>query len=242
MKLNNLTKMLLDIVYPKRCPICMELIPINQEERICETCIEELPYIQQPRCHKCSKPVSAEDEIYCFDCIKSDHYYTKGWAVWLYERAVKDAMHRFKYNNNKNYGRILSKEVVTLYSREIYEANIDLIIPIPLYRKKEKKRGYNQAGVIATYIGKYTSIPCNHNCIIKKINTKAQKNLTDKERIANVKNIFKVTDENLIKGKNILLCDDIYTTGSTIDSCAKELLSCGAKEIYFITLAIGKGF
>lgn len=242
MKLNKLTRMLLDIVYPKRCPICMELIPINQEEKICENCIEELPYIQQPRCQKCSKPIYSQEAIYCFDCIKANHYYKKGWAVWLYEGAIKDALHRFKYNNNKNYGRILSKEVVTLYSREIYDAEIDLIIPVPLYRKKEKRRGYNQAGVIASCIGKYMNIPCSHNCIIKKINTKAQKNLTDKERISNVKNIFKVIDVDLIKGKNILLCDDIYTTGNTISSCAKELLLCGAKDVYFITLAIGKGF
>ncbi|GMQ58060.1 ComF family protein [Vallitalea sediminicola] len=242
MKLDKLGNELLSIIYPKRCPICMDIIPINGEERICDSCVEELPYIIEPRCRKCSKPLNNEVTEYCFDCTKNEHDYTRGWAVWLYEGELKKALRRYKYDNNENYGRIFSKEVVTLYKREILEAQIDLIIPVPLHKKKLRKRGYNQAGIIATNIGKYLDISCNTNCVIRTINTKPQKNLSDKERVNNMKKAFKVIKSDEIVGKTILICDDIYTTGNTINSLAKELLISGANEVIFITLAIGKGF
>ncbi|MCT4687975.1 ComF family protein [Vallitalea sp.] len=242
MRINKLGDELLSIIYPKRCPICMDIIPINEEERICESCVEELPYIMEPRCKKCSKPLNSELAEYCFDCTKNEHDYTRGWAVWLYEGKLKKALQRYKNNNNNNYGRIFSKEVVTLYKREIVEAYVNLIIPVPLHIKKQRKRGYNQAEIIATYIGKYLDIPCNTNCVMRTINTKPQKNLSDKERVSNMKKAFKVIKPDEITGKTILICDDIYTTGNTIDSLAKELLINGAKEVFFITIAIGKGY
>jgi ComF family protein len=242
MGIKELSEGILDIIYPKRCPICMDIIPIDKEVKICETCIEKLPYITDPRCKKCSKPIDDETIKYCYDCTNNEHYYNKGWAVWLYEGNIKKSLQRFKYNNNKNYGRIFAKEVVTLYNKEITEAKIDLIVPVPLYIKKQKKRGYNQAQIIANNISKYLDIPCNNDCLVRIKDTKPQKNLSDKERINNTKKAFKVVMSSVVMDKKILICDDIYTTGNTINSCAKELLNSGAKEIYFCTLAIGKGF
>lgn len=242
MKIDKLGNELLNIIYPKRCPICMDIIPINEEERICDSCVEELPYVTEPRCKKCSKPLDNEMADYCYDCTKNEHSYTRGWALWLYSGEIKKALRRFKYNNNKNYGKIFSKEIVTFYKREITDASIDLIIPVPLHISKQKKRGYNQAAIIGSNIGRYLDIPYSSNCAIRTINTKAQKNLSDKERADNMKKVFKVVKQNQIRDKRVLICDDIYTTGNTINSLSKELLRNGAKEVFFITLAIGKGF
>lgn len=242
MKLNKIIDELLSIVYPKRCPTCMNIIPINEEERICDSCIEELPYVTEPRCKKCSKPLDNETNDLCYDCTKNEHSYSRGWALWLYTGDIKNALKRFKYNNNSNYGKIFSKEVVTLYKKEIEEVSIDLIIPVPLHPKKQKKRGYNQAAIIGSNIAESLNISYSSNYVTRIIDTKDQKNLSDKERVHNMKKAFKIVDPNQIKHKRVLICDDIYTTGNTINSLSKELLENGAEEVFFITLAIGKGF
>lgn len=242
MLLRQLGEGLLNIVYPKRCPMCMEVIPVHEEEGICPNCMDDLPYISEPRCKKCSKPVFDEEVDLCFDCSKSEHYYSRGWALWLYEGKVRQALYRFKNNNNKIYGRIFGKEVVTLYYRDIIHSNIDMIIPVPLHSKKYKKRGYNQAKIIADAISEAVDIPCESHYLIRTINTKPQKHLSDVGRIHNMQKAFQVIRPECIENKRILLCDDIYTTGSTINGCAKALLRQGAREVYFITVAIGKGF
>lgn len=242
MLFREIGKSLLDIVYPKRCPMCMEVIPIHEEEAICSACVDDLPYISEPRCEKCSKPVFDQDVALCFDCSKSEHYYRKGWALWLYEGKVRQALYRLKNNNNKNNGRIFAKEVVTLYYRDIIHASIDRIIPVPLHPKKYKKRGYNQAQIIADAVSEAMDIPCEEGCLIRTMNTQPQKHLSDLGRIENMQKAFQVIEPTCIDNKRILLCDDIYTTGSTINGCAKALLRHGACEVYFITLAIGKGF
>lgn len=239
---HQLGKALLDILYPKRCPICMKVLTIQEEARICDACLEELPYITDPRCEKCGKPVDDELATLCFDCSKAEHYYTKGWALWLYEGKVKSTLYRLKNNNNENYGRIFGEEVVTLYYRDILSCDIDMIIPVPLHPKKYRKRGYNQAEIIADAISYAIDIPCYKDCLIRGINTRPQKDLSDVGRIQNLRRAFSVSDEEAIRGKRILLCDDIYTTGSTINGCARALLNQGASEIYFVTVAIGKGF
>lgn len=180
---------------------------------------------------------------FCFDCSKSEHYYSRGWALWLYEGKVRQALYRFKNNNNKIYGRIFGKEVVTLYYGDIIHSNIDMIIPVPLHRTKHKKRGYNQAKIIADAISEAVDIPCESHYLMRTMNTKPQKHLSDVGRIHNMqKKAFQVIRPECIENKRILLCDDIYTTGSTINGCAKALLRQGAREVYFITVAIGKGF
>lgn len=238
----NFFKVFLDVLFPKRCPICEELLQISEEMKICNRCRETLPYIGEPRCIKCSKPVESEIIEYCFDCSKQNHYYQTGWTLWLYNETVKKSIQRFKYFNKRSYGEIFAHELVALYEEEIKQAQIQLVIPVPLYRKKEKYRGYNQSHIVACNVAKLMNITYEANCLIRKVNTKAQKDLTDKQRAENLINAFEVTYNDKIRNKNILIIDDIYTTGSTINSCSKELMLAGANKVYFLTLAIGIGF
>ena len=110
-----------------------------------------------------------------------------------------------------------------------------ILIPIPLSDKKKKKRGFNQSEEIAKIISEVTKIETDFNCIIKVKDNKSQTELTRKERIENVKNTFKIIKN--IKNKNILLLDDVYTTGSTMEECAKTLKSAGANKVWGITIA-----
>lgn len=116
---------------------------------------------------------------------------------------------------------------------------IDVIVPVPLHRKKQKKRGFNQAEILAKEIGLRTGLPVDTTLVKRKINTVPQKEFSRRERKKNLKNAFEVTRK--IKEKNVLIIDDIYTTGSTIHSMSVLLKKSGAEKTYFLTISIGQG-
>lgn len=113
-------------------------------------------------------------------------------------------------------------------------------MPIPIHYKRRVKRGYNQAEILASRLGEYINIPINSKCLVRQSNTKPQKDLSVSERKQNLENAFKIVD-NVVKYRKVILIDDIYTTGSTIDECAKVLLSAGVDKVYYISLSIGTG-
>ena len=132
------------------------------------------------------------------------------------------------------------KSVVKVCGKHIKQWNPEAIIAVPIHKKRHKKRGFNQAQLLANEIGKYTNIPVYKNFVIRQRNTKPLKNMDPVKRQNNLKKAFKIVP-NDVKLNTILVIDDIYTTGSTIDAIAKECKLYGIKEVYFITLAIGEG-
>ena len=150
-------------------------------------------------------------------------------------------MYRFKYSNKKYYAKYYAKEFCDKYRGIIENWSPDYIIAVPLFRKKEKKRGFNQAQVLAKHIGKELAIPVEKNIVARIRNTVPQKKLNDTERQKNLKGAFKI-ERNVVKFKRILLVDDIFTTGSTVDEISHLLLTNGAERVYVATLCIGKGY
>jgi len=117
------------------------------------------------------------------------------------------------------------------------DISIDLILPVPLYKPKERERGFNQSALLGKYVAKEVNIPLNIDILTRVKNTKVMHSLNKKERIENVKEAFKVIDNGVVINKNILLIDDIFTTGSTVNICSKLLLSSGAKSVTVLTFA-----
>lgn len=191
--------------------------------------------MKNPRCMKCGKPLDNPQKEYCGDCIKKKHYYTAGRVIWVYTKEMRQSIYRFKYDNKREYADFYVEEAVRLYGDWIKRIGADAIVPIPLYRKKHKMRGFNQAQVLAEGIGRKLNIPVCSHMVGRVKNTTAQKNLNNKERQENVKKAFKIID-NEVQLNKILLVDDIYTTGSTIDAVAEVFRGCGVKEVYFICL------
>jgi len=180
----------------------------------------------------------------CFDCSQKEHQYDYTRALWPYEGAIKEAIHHYKYQDMKHYSGSFAHEMA-LFFRQHLNWNIDLIISVPLHPIKEKARGYNQAHLIGKALSRKLHIPYANHIIYRKKNTLPQKTLSDKERTKNIKNAFS-TRENILKcdimNKHIMIVDDIYTTGSTIDSIAEILKAHGASEVYGLCIAIGRGF
>ncbi len=225
----------LDILYPRHCPVCHE-ITVPWGKKICDICKRKLKPIQGPRCFCCSKPLESEEQEYCKDC-KRIRQFQQGLGIFAYSTLLQNSLFQLKYGKRQEYGTFYG-EFAAYYSRETIEKwGIHVIIPIPLHPRRLEKRGYNQAGVIAEALGKKLGISVNQKILKRQKNTKPQKELNHQERQKNMKNAFVVGKK--LSGENILLVDDIYTTGSTIEEAAKELKKAGAAKIFFLTIAIG---
>lgn len=234
---------IIEILYPSTCPICMKVLEKSKIKRIyvCDKCKNNLTYIESPRCLKCGKPIEYNEEEYCYDCTKVDHIYSQGLGVWAYTNEIKNSIYQFKYHNKREYASFYGMEIVNQYKTIIQSWNPDVLIPVPLHKSKYKKRGYNQAEIIAKSLGEILEIPVDNQILLRNKKTLAQKELNDKERLKNLENAF-IINKNNVNYKTVILIDDIYTTGTTIDACAKVLISSGVMKVYYISLCIGKGF
>ena len=227
-------KLFLDMLYPRRCPVCHDIaVPGG---RICNVCREKLKPITGPRCFRCSKPLKREEQEYCKDCRKT-RLFDQGIGIFPYGSVLQESLFKLKYGKRQEYGSFYG-QIAAVYSREIIRNwGVEIIIPIPLHRKRMEKRGYNQAELIAEALGKTLCIPVDSRLMKRKVNTRPQKELDYRERKQNMKNAFFLKGEN--RYRRILLVDDIYTTGSTIEAAAELLKRNGAENVFFLTIAMG---
>lgn len=235
---------MIHLLFPRRCPFCDQVLyssVFTETELVCEECRNKLEYIKEPVCKKCGKPVLHERQEYCHDCGKRACEYVQGKSLWIYKDEVKESIYRFKYQNRQEYARYYGMELVRIYGGWIKKCQIEAIVPIPLHKARRRHRGFNQAELVAKEIGKQMEIPVYANLLIRTKNTRAQKQLNDEERKNNLKKAFK-SRINEVQLNHILLVDDIYTTGSTINEAARALKKAGVKYIYYISISIGRGY
>lgn len=225
---------MLDLLYPRRCPVCAEI-----SQGICKKCTAEIKLITHPRCYKCGKPVEGEETEYCEDCNEHHHYFTEGRGLLLYEGKVKESIHRIKYENKREYLDVYAQLMAENLGKNVRRWNPQVCIPIPMYSVKKRMRGFNQAEILAQKLGEMLHIPVDAKVLQKIKDTSDQKSLDVRQRKHNIQGAFSVTGD--LPYKRILLVDDVYTTGNTIDAAAKTLLDAGAEEIYFLTICIGQG-
>ncbi len=235
----NLKDYILDMVYPKTCPFCGQIS--EKDASICRSCKIKLPYIKEPRCMKCSKPIIDVEAEYCYDCRTKKHSYISGKAVWVYDDTLRQSVARYKYKGNLEYAKVYGMEMVNDYGEWI-KAHGEVLVPVPLHKKKQRIRGFNQAEVLAEVLSKELQIPMAGNWLFRNRDTLPQKELNDTERRKNLMNAFEMDKEKISPVNKVMLVDDIYTTGSTIEACARVLYEAGVKEVYFISICIGKGF
>ena len=189
----------------------------------------------------CGKPLEDETAELCRDCRVKISYYGRGVGGFSYSEAMKKSMYAFKYNNRREYGDYYADIICRNYGNVISSWGCEVLVPVPLHSSKLRKRGYNQAGILAKALARLLNMPVDDRILIRTRNTRPQKELLDKERKTNLEKAFQ-TASNSIKYKKIILVDDIYTTGCTINECARTLKDAGAFEVYFITACIGNGF
>ncbi len=236
--MGRLHELLCDLLYPRRCAICDTVLRIGDEKSgICGECRKKLHYVRNPRCMKCGAPLGADEEEYCLSCAGHRHVYDRGLALYEYP-FVRLALYRLKYNGRKEYARFFGRELARRFGPQLKQWGVQALVPVPMYAAKRRRRGFNQAEALAEVMGAAMGLPVEKKLLIRVRNTRPMKLLGEKERQINIKNAFLCT-QDVVKLDRVVLVDDIYTTGATIDAAAAELKNAGVKNVFFVTLAVG---
>ena len=229
-----------ELLYPKQCMSCGKvLLKIEKEFGFCHSCIKEVKFVGGNSCMRCGKPIADSIDEFCNQCQEKKHYFEQNKGIFIYDGAMKKSMYQFKYANKRRFAEKYGKYAYEKYGKWIENNKIEAIIPVPMHKKKMKRRGYNQAEVFANQLSKLTNIPVAKDVIIRDRETVAMKQLRGAKRKKNLLNAFKVT-ENIVQFRKVLVVDDIYTTGTTIDEISKALKGGGITEVYSLCICIGK--
>lgn len=233
-------KKILELLYPACCPICDQILrPAEKSNHCCASCIQKLPWIAGAVCEKCGKPVLPEQE-YCRDCRNQKHIFTRGAAAFTYSGGLPDAVYRMKYQNRRDYRYFFAQAMAKCCGSRIRKWNPQVILPVPIHWRKRGRRGFNQSELLAEELGKMLNIPVRKDLLRCRRMTAAQKTLGRKERQQNLRGSF--VPNGPIQGlRRVLIVDDIYTTGSTMDEIARVLKKAGVDEVYFAVLCTGQG-
>lgn len=228
---------ILDFIFPRRCPVCDGVVKYGSF--ICRECRPLLIKVKEPRCYTCGRSLKNSDYEYCIDCQNKHHKYDKGLALYEYN-SVCNSIYKFKYKERAEYGDYFSREMALSFKSEIKKWNADAIIPVPLHKRKQRARGYNQAAILAKSLSDYLNIPYFPQIVIRKRNTLPLKELDPESRQINLENAFIIRLDG-VKLNRVIIVDDIYTTGTTIDEIAGLLKKNNVQKVFFLTLAIGIG-
>lgn len=231
---------ILDYVFPPRCAVCNGVM-LHLRDGVCEECRDKITFVEDPLCLKCGKPIDDPGAEFCTDCENKVHYYREGRGVLLYDEYMSKSIYAFKYNGKREYACFYAKLIYGRLKNKIKMWDCEALVPVPVHKSKLKKRGYNQAAILAEELSKLCKIPVREDLISREKSTIVQKNLSAKDRENNLKKAF-IIRKNSVKLRSVAIVDDIYTTGSTIDAVAAKLHEAGVENVYFITLCIGRGF
>jgi ComF family protein len=236
---------ILDFVLPPLCSLCNRRLKDN-EKLVCTDCLHRIRIISPPFCELCGKPVKSFNEKVCHRCAISPHKCSKIRAIGPYDGNLKNEpytanlkhlIYLFKYSKKPALAKLLGKLMAdTLKNDKTFEIP-QVVVPVPLHKSRERERGYNQAKLLAEIVSSELNLPLITDALVRIRATQSQTKLSAKERKENVKGAFKVNLKDSIKGKKILLVDDVFTTGATLDECATELLESGALDVSAVTCA-----
>lgn len=230
------------MIYPRRCPICEEVLA-PQDKYIHRECRSELIFIQQPKCMRCGKPIDAKEKEYCFDCTMKSFHYSRGFPCIKYDHHMSRSISAFKYKGKKEYADFYVDEILREYEDIFLGLKFDVLIPVPIHKSKYKERGFNQAELLAARIGEKLNVAVNAKVLQRSRKTLPQKELDDKQRLRNLEQAFSANQDEMKETYHkVLLVDDIYTTGSTIEACAKLLIGIGVEEVMYTSICIGQGY
>ncbi len=232
-------KAFLDIIFPPRCHACKSFITDAGAVHLCARCLEECRLIQSPLCKTCGAPFLTEggDDHLCGGCIAQPPRFTAARAAASFSGPVRELIHRFKYNRRVQLCRPLGLLAAQELKPFADATAADLIIPVPLHKKRLRQREFNQAVLLGDVLARQWQLPlCRGN--LRRIRwTEPQINLSAAERVANVRGAFSVADPASLRGKRIILVDDVFTTGSTVAECARVLFKADAAKVYVVTIA-----
>ena len=205
--------------------------------QVCRDCFPKLLFVEPPVCMKCGKSLEDGSEAFCHDCAAGAKSFEYGVALLNYDDVMRRAVSRIKYKNRREYIKPFAKMFWMRWGKTIAEMEADCLVPVPLHPTRYRKRGFNQAELLARELGSLSGIPVRTDILFRERKTEAQKELTPDQRIRNLQKAFRADPEKA-DVSSVILVDDIYTTGSTAEACTRALKEAGVGKVYTACLCI----
>jgi len=228
-RIKDIALAFLNLLYPAKCPVCGGVTDNYSVSPICLECWSKVVPYKGNSCSICGRLLDSTQTNICMECLREPPVFKRLLFYGLYEGALREAIRLLKFSSIKRLARPLGELLAGL---ELPEA--DLIVPVPLEKSSLKERGFNQTLLIADALSKNCGVPVGTGLLFKIRKTPPQVGLPRQERLKNLRGAFKAKD---LKGKRVILIDDVITTGTTCTECSKALYRAGAKEVYVVVLA-----
>lgn len=228
---------LLDLVFPPRCQCCLKFCAFP----ICPECLTRFHVLSPPFCERCGMAFDpkAKTGALCGDCREGRFRLEKARAAFHYREAAREAIHALKYRGRTRLAEPLGTMMSDRFPDLFPAVSLDGLIPIPLHKRRERQRGFNQARLLAEQLSRHHGLEVWNGVLVRSRATRPQVELTARQREGNVRGAFQVADPDRIAGRRVLLIDDMFTTGSTMSECCRTLLKAGAAGVLGYTLARG---
>lgn len=230
----------LDVFYPRTCAGCGG--PVGDEPgHLCWDCLAGITYVKSPYCSLCGDPVEGriDADFVCYQCTSSLPHFDRARSAARYTGALQKVMREFKYRKSLWTRRDLVKLLTACAEAHYDPAQINAVCFVPLYPARRRDRGYNQAELLARALSRHLRKPLLKRCLARIRPTPSQTNLTARARASNVEGAFRARWRRRLKGRRVLLVDDVMTTGATVSECARTLKEGGAAAVYVVTVARG---
>ncbi len=239
MILNDFCEELSEALFPPLCLACSEVISGKAHEVFCPDCLRQITFITGSRCPVCGIvfPDSPAEDHLCGNCLERKPWFSSARAAVAYDGIILDAIHRFKYGRDITTGSALSTFLAGFKFEDMDFHLFDAIIPVPLHIKRLRERGFNQSLILSRALGKKHHLRVDFSLLKRCKLTLTQTGLDKNDRAKNISGAFVAGPKVKIQGKNLILVDDVYTTGSTVNECAKTLIRSGASKVAVLTLA-----
>ena len=230
--ISNIFAPVISLFYPPVCAVCSA--DVASTEYLCATCRAKAPRISAPFCAKCSEPFfgAIDRPFECRNCAGQKLHFEAAVAAYLSRGVVREVVHQFKYNHHVHLRHVMADWLCTaLEDSRLAHIRFDLIVPVPLHSARQRERGFNQAALLAKLLARRTSIPCRST--LKRIRYTTTQTAFDRaERMENLHNAFRLRKKADVRGLQVLLIDDVLTTGSTLNECARVLRHAGAASVF----------
>jgi len=245
----SIFRQFIDIIYPPICPICQKFVWKNrakkdQEELLfCQLCFDGFSEITSPLCPICGRPFASEveEDHLCEDCLRKRPFYDVVRAPYLYEGGIMEAIHQFKYAGKSHLASSLGLLLSSFARRWLNKTDGCLMMPVPLHPRRLRERDFNQSLLLARYAASLLGTELDFLSLRRIRYTQPQAGLKSDKRRKNVRQAFQIVDRKVVKGRTILLVDDVATTGNTLNECARTLKRAGARKVFCLTLARTSG-
>jgi ComF family protein len=236
---------LIDWLFPPRCRACGDWNRGRDAEYFCPSCAAGIQLVTHPLCIMCGRPFldASGDDHPCGVCLRRvpDFVQARAWACYpreeLAEHPLRKVVQKFKYGRKVSLGKPLGQLMARGCQEFLNECHPDIIVPVPLHPRRLRWRGFNQSVLLARQVSRAYNVPMDPFILLRSRETPPQTQLTEEERRRNMRGAFALNPEKTVADKIVLLVDDVYTSGATVNECSHALKRAGAKRVYALTLA-----